>query len=84
MKAVLLGTGWRAQFFMRISQSLPDVLEITSVYTHTEERADEIREEGFRATTDLDEALSASHSAVIISSGKSGYYDMLLEYGWSW
>ena len=79
MKAVLLGTGWRAQFFMRISQSLPDVLEITSVYTHTEERADEIREEGFKATTDLDEALSASHSAVIISSGKSGYYDMLLE-----
>ena len=71
MKAVLIGTGWRAHFYMRIARLLPDLLQIVSIYTHTEERRREIDDEGFEAFTDLDQALSYDHEAVIISSGAS-------------
>ena len=77
MKAVLIGTGWRAHFYMRIARLLPDLLQIVSIYTHTEERRREIDDEGFEAFTDLDQALSYDHEAVIISSGASGFFDLL-------
>ena len=77
MKAVLLGTGWRAHFYMRISRMLPDILSIPAVLTRKKERAEEIEREGFRVFTDPDEALAVDHDAVIISSGKEGYYETL-------
>ena len=77
MKAVLLGTGWRARFFMRISHILPSVLDIVSIYTRAEERAEELRKEGYPAFSDLDAALSSAHEAVIVASGKAGFLDTL-------
>lgn len=77
MKAVLLGTGWRAHFYMRISIKLPDILNIVSVYTRSEKREEEIRKEGFNAFSDLDAALSFDHDAVIIASGKEGFLQIL-------
>ena len=77
MKAVLLGTGWRARFFMRISRLFPSVLDIVSIYTHTKGRAEEIRAEGYPATSDLESALSTPHEAVIVASGKTGFFDVL-------
>ena len=77
MKAVLLGTGWRARFFMRISHLLPSVLDIVSIYTRSEERAEELRTEGYPATSDLDAALSSAHDAVIVASGKVGFLNAL-------
>ena len=77
MKAVLLGTGWRARFFMRISHLLPSVLDIVSIYTRSEERAEELRTEVYPATSDLDAALSSAHDAVIVASGKVGFLDTL-------
>ena len=53
MKAVLFGTGWRAMFFVRIAEMVPSLLTITSVYTHAEERAEEMRARGLNASADL-------------------------------
>lgn len=77
MKAVLLGTGWRAHFYMRISRMLPDILSIPAVLTRKKERAEEIEREGFRVFTDIDEVLAVDHDAIIISSGKEGYHETL-------
>ena len=77
MKAVLLGTGWRSQFFVRIARLVPSVLEITAIYTHTEERARELERNGLSVTSDLDRALSAPHDAVIVASGRNGFFGNL-------
>ena len=79
MKAVLFGTGWRAMFFVRIAEMVPSLLTITSVYTHAEERAEEMRARGLNASADLNEALSAEHDAVIVASGKNGFYEMMMK-----
>lgn len=79
MKAVLFGTGWRAMFFVRIAEMVPSLLTITSVYTHAEERAEEMRARGLNASADLNEVLSAEHDAVIVASGKNGFYEMMMK-----
>ena len=77
MDAVLLGTGWRARFYMRIAEFLPDMLRIAAVYTHTQERKAEMERKGFNAFADIDSALAVDHDAVIIASGKNGFSDTL-------
>ena len=77
MNAVLLGTGWRARFYMRIAGFCPDILRIVAVFTHTPERKAEMEAEGFSAFTDIASALAVDHDAVIIASGKNGFSDTL-------
>ena len=73
----MLGTGWRARFYMRIAEFLPDMLRIAAVYTHTQERKAEMERKGFNAFADIDSALAVDHDAVIIASGKNGFSDTL-------
>ena len=74
---VLCGTGWRADFFTRIAKALPELFAISSIYTRREEKAQELSGQGYRATTNLDEALSYEHDAVIVASGKEGFFPLL-------
>ena len=73
----MLGTGWRARFYMRIAGFCPDILRIVAVFTHTPERKAEMEAEGFSAFTDIASALAVDHDAVIIASGKNGFSDTL-------
>ena len=73
----MLGTGWRARFYMRIAGFRPDILRIAAVFTHTPERKAEMEAEGFSAFTDIASALAVDHDAVIIASGKNGFSDTL-------
>ena len=73
MDVVLFGTGWRAGFFLRIAAALPDIINIVSVYSRSSERAREIGRQGFLSTSDREAALSESHDAVIVASGKEGF-----------
>lgn len=74
---ILCGTGWRAEFFLRIASSLSERFKIACVYTRHGERADLIEKRGFRVVTNLLEALSVPHSAVIVASGKEGFLPLL-------
>lgn len=65
MKAVLLGSGWRAQFYHRISYALPELLTISAVCTHDRERALALRKAGINAFSQIEEALAADHDTVI-------------------
>ncbi len=39
----LIGAGWRAEFFLRIAQALPDRFQITGVVTRNADRAARMR-----------------------------------------
>ena len=78
-KFVLCGTGWRAEFYMRIAKALPEQFAISSIYTRREDMASVLSSQGYNATTNLNSALSFGHNAVIVSSGKEGFYPLLKE-----
>lgn len=77
MKAVLFGTGWRAMFYVRIARALPELLEIVSVCTRKEERAELMRKEGLAAFTDPEKALAVPHDITLAVSGKEGFYPLM-------
>ena len=78
MRAVLIGTGWRSRFYRRIAEALPSLLDIVSVYSNSEERARELSKNGMRCTSSLDEALSPSHDAVIVSTRRDLFYSIMM------
>lgn len=63
----IIGNGWRADFFHRIAQMLPDEFKVSAVKVRTEERALEIAEEKkVMATTSLDEMLLTNPDFVVL------------------
>lgn len=64
---VIVGYGWRAQFYLRAAQMLPREFEVTSIVTRTGGRAAEIQEEtGIRAVCSLEEALEERPDFVLL------------------
>ncbi len=76
---VLCGTGWRAEFYMHVANSLKDEFKISSVYTRREEKSKELSALGYNATTSLNEALSYNHDGVIVARGSNGFLPLLIE-----
>jgi len=74
---VLCGTGWRADFYIRIANALPEMFSISSIYTRREEKISQLRALGYYATLDLDEALSKEHDFVVVASGKLGFLPLI-------
>ena len=55
---IIIGFGWRADFFYRIAKMMPERFEISAGVLRTQQRAEEVAEkEGVYATENLDEAL---------------------------
>ena len=78
MKAVLIGTGWRAMFYLRIGAALPDLLRIVSICTHSPQRVEELACWHVPVYTALDEALAVEHDLVIVSSGPRDFLSTML------
>ena len=75
---VLCGTGWRAEFYMRLAALIPH-FKLSAIYTRSEERKALFEEKGFNVYTSLDEALKTEHDFVIVSSGNEGFVSLLKE-----
>ncbi|MBS6196077.1 MAG: Gfo/Idh/MocA family oxidoreductase [Clostridiales bacterium] len=57
-KFIMVGCGWRSQFYLRAVHALAKELEISAIVMHSDERAKQIEEEtGIFATADLEAAL---------------------------
>ena len=72
IRYAVVGTGWRAMFFIRAAKNLPELFEVTGVLTRTKERAQEFeRETGVKAFTDMDEMLKTKPEFVVSCVTKS-------------
>ena len=74
---ILIGTGWRAAFYMRIAVALPEKFRIVGIYTRSDDRAAALKEEGWNASTDLEGLLAIKHDGVIIASGADGFCSLV-------
>lgn len=64
----VIGTGWRAEFFLRIAQARPDLFRVTHVLSRTPERAERLSNPvGAKPATTLDELESDRPRFVVVS-----------------
>lgn len=57
-KFIMVGCGWRSQFYLRAVRALGEEMEVSAIVMHSEERAQQIQEEtGIFAAADLEKAL---------------------------
>lgn len=87
MKArfIVIGYGWRADFYYRIAKLLPDRFRICAGVLRTPERAEQVAEkEGVFATSDLAEALAQKPDFAVLCVPKAAtkeYLTRLMEMG---
>ncbi len=69
---VIVGTGWRAMYYVRIARALPDVFELCTMLSRSEEKAEMIRDEyGISCTTSEEDCLSFKPDFVVVSVAKT-------------
>jgi len=69
VRYVVVGTGWRAQFFFRLARAFPDRLRLAGVVSRDSARAAEVAEcWGTVGVTTLDEALEACPADFVIAA----------------
>lgn len=80
IRYIVIGYGWRADFYIRAAQMLPDLLEVTARVVRTKERAEML--EG--AVTDLEEALKTAPDFAVLCVPRNavgGYLERLARLG---
>ncbi len=66
-KLIIIGHGWRTNFYYRVAKLLPSEFEITACVLRTEERAKEVtQQEGFFATSSLESALETNPDFAVL------------------
>ena len=75
----VIGTGWRALFYVRAAQYLPEYFELTGVLTRSQERAKEFEEtHGVRAFTDFDALLETKPEFIVSCVTKAAMTDTVI------
>jgi len=75
----LIGAGWRAEYFLRIAEALPDRFEIATVLVRSERSAAAARERwSVSATTSLAEFLRGRYDYVIVSTPAEAAADLVV------
>ena len=79
MKFIMIGCGWRAQYFLRAAEILSDRLEVSAIVMHSEKRAQEIQQEtGILTTTDLETALDTKPEFALLCVPRSVMKEWIL------
>ncbi len=77
-KFIMIGYGWRVDFFYRIVKELPNEFQVTAAVLRTEERAEQVREEQqVLATTNLEEALETNPDFAVLCIPREGVKEYL-------
>ena len=80
IRYAVVGTGWRALFFIRAAKNLPELFEVTGVFTRTKERAEQFEKEyGVKTFTDMDELIKTGPEFVVSCVTRSAITGVTLE-----
>ena len=77
---MIIGYGWRADFYYRIAKLLPERFSVCAGVLRTEERAKEVaHKEGVFATSDLDQALERKPDFAVLCVPRDVTKDYLVK-----
>ena len=74
---VVIGGGWRAEFYLRIAQALPETISISAICIRNPERASYIRKHfNVKVVSTVDDALKTSFDFVVNCINKDNITDL--------
>ncbi|MBR0030763.1 MAG: Gfo/Idh/MocA family oxidoreductase [Treponema sp.] len=78
---VIIGSGWRASFYVRIAKALPERFELLYMLCRSAEKAEKISKDlGIPTTTRIQDCVDAKPDFVVVAVTKSSMTDVSLEW----
>lgn len=81
MKFIIIGSGWRSLYYVRIAKALPDIFELCAMYCRTEEKAQKIaKEHHIHTTTSIEECIGYKPDFVVVAVNKTSIAEISMEW----
>ena len=78
---IIIGSGWRALYYVRIAKALPEMFHLDAMYCRTMEKADKIAKElSINTTTSIQECMDYQPDFAVIAVNKSSICDVAMEW----
>ena len=78
---VIVGSGWRAMFFVRIAKRYPELFDLKYILCRTREKAEQIkREQGIPVTTSVSDCEKACADFVVVSVSREAAVPVVKEW----
>lgn len=87
IRFIIVGSGWRSMYYVRIAKALPEKFELCAMFCRTSEKAERIAaEQGIHTTTSIQECRSLSPDFAVVAVNKDSISEVSaqwLEYGFA-
>ena len=81
IRFIIVGSGWRSLYYVRIAKALPDIFELCAMYCRTEEKAQKIAEEHhIHTTTSIEECINYKPDFVVVVVNKTSIAEVSMEW----
>lgn len=81
IRFIIVGSGWRSLYYVRIAKALPEIFELCAMYCRTEEKAQKIAEEHLiHTTTSIEECESYQPDFVVVVVNKASIAEVSMEW----
>lgn len=78
---VIIGSGWRSLYYVRIARALPDLFEVCAMLCRTQEKADMIQKSHqIYATTSIEECRKMKPDFVVVAVSKKAIAEVSMEW----
>ncbi len=78
---IIVGSGWRSLYYVRIAKALPDIFHLDAMYCRTKEKAEKMASEyNIHTTTSIDECVAYNADFAVIAVNKAGICDAAMEW----
>lgn len=78
---IIIGSGWRALYYVRIAKAMPDILCLDAMLCRTQEKADKMAEEfSIHTTTSIEECVGYKPDFAVVAVNKTSICDVSIEW----
>lgn len=81
IRFIIVGSGWRSLFYVRVAKALPEIFELCAMYCRTQEKAHRIAEEHhIRTTTSIEECMQCQADFAVVAVNKASIAEVGIEW----
>ena len=78
---IIIGSGWRSLYYVRIAKAMPDILRLDAMYCRIQEKADKMAEEfSIHTTTSIEECVGYKPDFAVVAVNKTSICDVSIEW----
>ena len=81
IKFIIIGSGWRSLYYVRVAKALPNIFELCAMYCRTEEKAQKMaKEHHIYTTTSIEECVNYKPDFVAVAVNKVSIAEVSMEW----